>query len=167
MNKYAKMIIERRRDYGDDYRRGYDREDYRRRDYDRYDRDYDRYERRYDDRRYDDHHRDYGRDFSAEMDEWKRRLKNDDGSSGEHFKDEHIKRAIESQGIRVEELGGFDTFSTAVNMMYSDYCTVARKYGVDRVEFYADMAKAFLMDKDFDGSPEDKMFLYYKCIAEE
>jgi hypothetical protein len=52
-------------------------------------------------------------------------------------------------------------------MKYSDYCKVAQKYGVDRPEFYADMAKAFLKDKDFHGEPEEKLYLYYKCIVEK
>lgn len=28
-------------------------------------------------------------------------------------------------------------------------------------------AKAFLDDKDFDGEPEEKLYLYYKCIVEK
>lgn len=55
----------------------------------------------------------------------------------------------------------------AMNMVYSDYCKVAKKYGVDTPEFYADMAKAFLRDKDFDGKPEEKLYLYYKSIVEK
>ena len=54
-----------------------------------------------------------------------------------------------------------------MNMMYSDYCAVAKKFGLDRPDFYAELAKAFLNDKDFGGEPEEKVFLYYKCIAEQ
>ncbi len=36
----------------------------------------------------------------------------------------------------------------AINMMYADYSEVAKKLGVDRDEYYAHMAKAFLMDED-------------------
>ena len=35
-----------------------------------------------------------------------------------------------------------------MNMMYSDYCMVARSYSADNQNFYADMAAAFLRDKD-------------------
>lgn len=62
---------------------------------------------------------------------------------------------------------GYDIFCLAMNMMYSDYCKVAKKYGADTPEFYADMAKAFLRDKDFDGKPEEKLYLYYKTIVEK
>ena len=44
---------------------------------------------------------------------------------------------------------------------------VAKKYGVDIPEYYADLAKAFLRDKDFDGKPEEKLYLYYKTIVEQ
>lgn len=52
------------------------------------------------------------------------------------------------------------------NPPYSDYCAVAKKFGLDRPDFYAELAKAFLNDKDFEGEPEEKVWLYYKCISE-
>ena len=51
-----------------------------------------------------------------------------------------------------------------MNVMYSDYYGVAAKYGLDRPEFYADLAKAFLMDKDA-GGPEEKMAGYYHGVV--
>ena len=51
-----------------------------------------------------------------------------------------------------------------MNVMYSDYYGVAAKYGLDRPEFYADLAKAFLMDKDAGGA-EAKMAGYYHGIV--
>ena len=41
----------------------------------------------------------------------------------------------------------------------------AKKYGVDRPEYYADLAKAFLHDKDYKGKPEEKLWYYYNCIV--
>ena len=41
---------------------------------------------------------------------------------------------------------------------------VAAKYGLDRPEFYADLAKAFLMDKDAGGA-EAKMAGYYHGVV--
>lgn len=52
-----------------------------------------------------------------------------------------------------------------MNMMYSDYCTVANKYNVGTPEFYACMAKAFLFDKDA-KSPNAKMAAYYFGIVD-
>ena len=51
-----------------------------------------------------------------------------------------------------------------MNMMYSDYSGVAEKYGVSIAEFYADMARAFLMDKDGPGAKE-KLGAYYHGIV--
>lgn len=54
----------------------------------------------------------------------------------------------------------------AMNMLYSDYCAVAREYGVDRPDYYAKMARAFLMDRD-GGGAEKKIAAYYRCVAAE
>ena len=55
-------------------------------------------------------------------------------------------------------------WGVTMNMMYSDYYDVARKFGVNVPEFYAELARAFLMDKDGPG-PEEKLCAYYRCIA--
>lgn len=105
--------------------------------------------------------------FSMEdVEKWKHEMKNEDGSHGEHFTKEHVKQVAQQVGINMHEIGEVP-FCLAMNMMYSDYCAVAKKFGVDRPEFYAEMAKAFLHDKDFDGEPEEKLYLYYKCIVEK
>lgn len=166
---YAMRGNRDRRDYEDDYARGRRDMDYARRDrgedYASYrDRDYD------DDYRRDrDYRRDYGKPemFShKDMETWKSMMRNEDGTRGEHFRKEQVKHACQQAGIDCEEFGE-DIFCLAMNMMYSDYCKVAKKYGVDRPEYYADLAKAFLRDKDFDGKPEEKLYLYYKTIVEQ
>lgn len=189
MNKFARMLMQdgrnpygsrggyvrsdRRSDYEDDYamRGNRDRDDYRRNDYrgDRND-DYASYnDSRMRDRDYEeDYRRDYGKPkmFShKDMETWKSMMKNEDGTRGVHFRGEQVKHACEKAGIDCEEFGE-DIFCLAMNMMYSDYCKVAKKYGVDMPEYYADLAKAFLRDKDFDGKPEEKLYLYYKAIVE-
>lgn len=166
----------RDRDYGEDYARDY-ADDYARggrRDRADYGEDYGwdmargRRDRGED---YGDYAR--GRDYGEpemfshkDMETWKSMMRNEDGSRGEHFRKEQCKHAGEQAGVDVEEFGD-DIFCLAMNMMYSDYCKVAKKYGVDRPEYYADLAKAFLRDKDFDGKPEEKLYLYYKCIVEK
>lgn len=59
---------------------------------------------------------------------------------------------------------GEAAFFAAMNMMYSDYCAVARMFGVDRPDFYAQLAKAFLLDKDA-GEPEEKIERYWRYVA--
>ena len=193
MNKFARMLMQdgrnpygsrggyvrsdRRSDYEDDYamRGNRDRRDYEN-DYARGGRrdremDYASYnDKRMRDRDYEENYsRDYGKPkmFShKDMETWKSMMKNEDGTRGVHFREEQVKRACEQAGIDCEEFGE-DVFCLAMNMMYSDYCKVAKKYGVDMPEYYADLAKAFLRDKDFDGKPEEKLYLYYKAIVEQ
>lgn len=178
MNKYARMMLtDGRNPYGSrgGYVRDYNYDD-RRRDYNYGERDRRRDYASYDDRRMRDYdyedmrtRRDYGEPemFShKDMESWKSMMRNEDGTRGEHFRPEQVRSACQQAGIDCEEFG-YDIFCLAMNMMYSDYCKVAKKYGADTPEFYADMAKAFLRDKDFDGKPEEKLYLYYKTIVEK
>lgn len=89
---------------------------------------------------------------------WVKGMKNADGTTGEHFKEDHtnLMRANHCPGCDKTE------FYAAVNMMYSDYCEVAKRMGVDNPDFYACMAKAFLMDKD---AGKGKIGKYMKHVA--
>lgn len=57
----------------------------------------------------------------------------------------------------------FWAFYAMINAMYSDYYEVAKKYNVATPEFFADMAKAFIDDKD---AVENKTAKYYEYIVE-
>ena len=89
---------------------------------------------------------------------WVKGMKNADGTAGEHFKEDHtnLMRANHCPGCDKTE------FYAAVNMMYSDYCEVAKRMGVDNPDFYACMAKAFLLDKD---AGKGKIGKYMKHVA--
>jgi hypothetical protein len=50
-----------------------------------------------------------------------------------------------------------------MNAMYADYHKVAKKFGVDRDEFYACMAIAFIEDPD---AVDNKVEEYYKHVVE-
>lgn len=80
------------------------------------------------------------------------------GSFGAHWDLEQTRVYMESRGVDCEVW----KWAAVMNMMYSDYCKAARKNSVDRPEFYADLAAAFLEDKD---APEDKAGRYYHSIA--
>ena len=87
-------------------------------------------------------------------------MKNSDGSKGEHFKKEQAEQMRKAHCPDCDEC----EFWAAMNMMYSDYCEVAKKLNVDRPDFYAHMAKAFLKDED---AGEDKLAKYMKYIAKK
>lgn len=156
-------------DYGyDDYRsREYEYEDGRRgvRGTGRYGMGGSRYYGR--DRGMDYGEMQYGKLSKEDMEKWKHKLENADGSHGEHFKKEQLEPVVRQMNIDIERMGGMDVFCMAVNMMYADYCAVARKFGVDRIEYYVELAKAFMEDKDFAGKGEEKLWLYYKCIVSD
>ena len=91
---------------------------------------------------------------------WTKHMENDDGPMGAHWTLEQTTAVANSIGVHVDPWIWF----AALNMEYSDNFEVAQKYGLDRPEFYADLAKAFLMDKDAGGA-EAKMSGYYHGIV--
>lgn len=91
--------------------------------------------------------------------EWTSKMENEDGTKGPHWNMEQIKKVMEQRNMTGDPV----EFWVAMNMMYSDYCKVAKKLGVNSVDFYAEMAKAFLEDKDT-GVP-DKLAAYYENIV--
>lgn len=115
--------------------------------------------------------RDYGDDKperlkKKDMHEWKRKLRNADGTIGEHFDAQHIMTTAERMGVRYN---GYDERELVMvaNMLYSDYCDALKPYiPMDKeVMAYTKLAKAWLEDDD---APEgsEKLALYYKCIVE-
>lgn len=92
---------------------------------------------------------------------WTEHMENDDGSMGAHWTLEQTTAVANSIGVHVDPWIWF----AALNMEYSDNFDVAQKYGLDRPEYYADLAKAFLFDKD-GGGPETKIAGYYHGIVE-
>lgn len=91
--------------------------------------------------------------------EWTAMMENEDGTKGPHWSMEQIKKVIEQRGLHGDPV----EIWVAMNMMYSDYCKVAKKLGVNTMDFYAEMARAFLDDKDA-GVP-DKLAAYYEYIV--
>ena len=92
---------------------------------------------------------------------WIEHMENDDGSMGAHWTLEQTTAVANSIGLHVDPWIWF----AALNMEYSDNFDVAQKYGLDRPEYYADLAKAFLFDED-GGGPEAKIAGYYHGIVE-
>ncbi len=100
-------------------------------------------------------------DFTeADAREWTAHMENTDGTTGPHWPMEQTTAVMVSKGYHFDPA----VWYAAMNMVYSDYFSVAKKHGINTVEFFADMAEAFLGDKDADG-PEEKISAYYHCIA--
>lgn len=101
----------------------------------------------------------------ADAEAWVAHMVNEDGSTGGHWTMEQTSAVAESLGISWDKITPWCWWVTMC-MMYSDYSGVAEKYGVSIAEFYADMACAFLMDKDAPGAKE-KLAAYYHGIVEK
>lgn len=104
---------------------------------------------------------DYDGFTREDAERWVQHMQNADGSTGPHWTQEQTAAVAGSVGVHdVDPWAWY----AAMNMMYSDYWESAMRYGVDRPEYYADLAKEFLFDKDA-GGPEQKIAAYYHSIA--
>ena len=95
--------------------------------------------------------------------QWAEQMQNADGSTGPHWTMEQTTAIADSMGIHEHEITRW-AWGVTMNMMYSDYYPVAVEFGLNRPEFYAALAKAFLLDKD-GPEPERKLMAYYEHIA--
>lgn len=107
----------------------------------------------------------YGRDYGAklstkELKKWEKDIENADGTRGKKFDINQVKQVAQQHNIHFDEFRP-ETLTAVANMLYSDYCKVL---GGD-INMYVKLAKAFLEDDDFEGEPEEKVMLYYKCIV--
>lgn len=91
---------------------------------------------------------------------WVKHMHNADGSMGGKWRMEEVRQVARNFGVQ----DGQDMidFYAIINAMRSDYGEVARQFGVDKTDFYAAMAKAWLHDKD---AVDNKAAMYYKCIV--
>jgi hypothetical protein len=92
--------------------------------------------------------------------EWVKNMKNEDGTKGPHWKMDQVKQLMMQKGIEYNPW----EFYAILNSMYSDYCAVFKKHGVNTMDMYVDLACAFL--NDFDAMP-NKSMLYYECIVKK
>ena len=99
---------------------------------------------------------------SKELKKWEKGLENADGTRGKKYEVDQVQQSAKQLGINFDEYRP-ETLTAVVNSLYSDYCKVL---GGDMM-LYIKMAKAFLEDDDFDGEPEEKVMLYYKCIVQK
>lgn len=95
----------------------------------------------------------------AEAKAWASKMENADGTTGPHWTIEQTEVVKNQRGIQWDPV----EFNLAMNMIYSDYSEVFQTYGVrDKIYLYADMAYAFLSDKD---ARPGKLALYYQNIV--
>lgn len=104
--------------------------------------------------------RDYGEEeyklSPTEIRKWERELK----QSGAKFTADQVRQVAQQHGIRFDEFSP-ELLTAVANMMYTDYDETVR----GDIAMYVKLAKDFLCDEDFDGTPEEKAYLYYNVIV--
>ena len=93
-----------------------------------------------------------------ETKDWMMHLRDTDGKTGPHWNIDQTNKAYEKKKLDCEP----HEYWAAMNMLYSDYGSVAKKFGVDNADFFACLAEAFLNDDD---AIKDKLAAYYECIV--
>lgn len=106
------------------------------------------------------HHEETHKFTEEDAKDWTASMVNEDGTRGAHWTKEQTAQVAAVAGVDVKPC----VWWAVLNMVYSDYYKVAAKYNLDRPEFYSDLAKAFLMDKDA-GTPEEKTAAYFRYVA--
>lgn len=104
-----------------------------------------------------DHH--HGPLTMEQADAWVSRMENGDGTRGAYWTYDEIMSKAPAFNVLPKDVL---EFWVVVNMLHSDYCEVAKRFGVDHAEFYAAMAKAWMHDKD---AAENKTARYEQCVV--
>lgn len=92
--------------------------------------------------------------------EWTKNMKNEDGSKGPHWTMEQVKQVMAQKGIDCNPVEMY----AILNALYSDYCSVLKKWNINKLEFYIDLACAWLNDQD---AMPNKAALYYEHIVKK
>lgn len=142
---------------GEDYARG------GRRDYGDYDYGYDmrgRYDYGY------DYAGDYGEKLTKdELEEWKKKLlKEVDETEKQFFTKERISQKAKQMGVEMKDYSE-EELVVATAMVYTDYKKTAKKYIGNNMDFYIELARDWLEDKDAAVKGGEKLAIYYDCIV--
>lgn len=91
--------------------------------------------------------------------EWMRNLKNADGTSGAHWTIEQTTQEMKRRNHNCDPV----EFWVAMNTLYSDFCAVNAKHGVNTMDYYVDAALAFWCNDS--DAVQNKESAYYKYVV--
>lgn len=116
---------------------------------------------------------DYGYDYAGdygerlteeELKEWKERLlKEVDSNERQFFTKEQIGQKAKQLGVEMKDYNE-EELVVATAMVYTDYCKTAKKYIGNNMNFFIELAKDWLEDKDSAVKGGEKLAIYYDCI---
>lgn len=116
---------------------------------------------------------DYGYDYAgdygerlteAELEEWKKKLlKEVDEKDKQFFTKERISQKAKQMNVEMKDFSE-DELVVATAMVYTDYCKTAKKYIGSNMDFYIEIARDWLNDKDSELKGGEKLAVYHDCI---
>ena len=116
---------------------------------------------------------DYGYDYAGdygerltkeELEEWKEKLlKEVDSNERQFFTKEQIGQKAKQLGVEMKDYNE-EELVVATAMVYTDYCKTAKKYIGNNMNFFIELAKDWLEDKDSAVKGGEKLAIYYDCI---
>lgn len=100
----------------------------------------------------------YNKLSKKQAENWTKSMKNENGSKGARWSFEEVQNVMRQQNVNCDPI----EFYVVMNMLYSDYGAVFKKHDVATIQFYVDMAKAFLEDED---AVKNKLEQYYRYVV--
>lgn len=97
---------------------------------------------------------------TEEINYWNQKMKNSDGTYRGHWT---VDQTTPIQNQLGANKVSKEIWNVAMNMMYSDYSEVAKKYNCNTPQFFGDLTYSFLYDLD-GGDPIEKISAYYHSI---
>lgn len=93
-------------------------------------------------------------EFTRDMAEkWVEQMEYADGSKGQHWKWEQAEGLMKQCGVKCDPA----VWYAVLNNTFRLYSKIARKFGLDRPDFYCDLAKAWIEDADRMAEKCEKM----------
>lgn len=95
--------------------------------------------------------------------EWISKMTNEDGTRGAYWSKMETSEVARNNGVTFDTIDEDDWYIT-MNMIYSDYSHIAKRYGVDSISFYVDLAKQWLWDRDTKNGKCKLMAYYFNVV---
>lgn len=118
---------------------------------------------------YRDYNSDYAGDYGErltkeELEEWKHKLLKEVDEKDKHFfTKEQIGQKAKQMGAEMKHYNE-EELVVATAMVYDDYFKTGKKYVGNNMDFYVEIARDWLEDKDSELKGGEKLAVYHDCI---
>lgn len=108
---------------------------------------------------------DYGEKLTKEeLEEWKHKLLKEVDEKDKHFfTKEQIGQKARQMGLEMKDYNE-EELVVATAMVYTDYCKTGKKYVGNNMDFYVEIARDWLEDKDSELKGGEKLAVYHDCV---